>query len=46
MEFFCKKNRQKNLKKLKKSVIFLIFFFLAILVLQPIWDMPAKIWGV
>jgi hypothetical protein len=39
-----KKISQKKFHKF--SVIFFFIFFLAITVPQPIWSMPAKIWGV
>jgi hypothetical protein len=50
MEKNCKNNRQKKFhqtkfqnKKFRKNFVKL---FLAIVVPQPIWGMPAKIWGV
>jgi hypothetical protein len=50
---FHKKNLEKNRKKKFTKKNFTKFFvnnffsklFLAILVPQPIWDMPAKFWG-
>jgi hypothetical protein len=41
-------SRKKNLKKKFQKIFHEIFssnFFLAIGVPQPIWGMPAKIWG-
>jgi hypothetical protein len=54
MEKICKTNRQKKFtkkkiqkKKFQNFFVKLFFqFFLAIGVPQPIWGMPAKIWGV
>jgi hypothetical protein len=42
-----KKNFTKKISQIFFSEIrgFFFQFFLAILVSQPIWDMPAKIWG-
>jgi hypothetical protein len=48
----CTKNRQKKLTQFfffffrKKSVKLFFNIFLAIGVQQPIWGIPAKIWGV
>jgi hypothetical protein len=49
MEKVCKNNRQKKFhqKKFKKNFRKIsVIFFLAIVVSQPIWGMPAKIWCV
>jgi hypothetical protein len=43
--FFTKKKIQKKIQKIFREIFFSNFFWLS-WYLQPIWCMPAKIWGV